>query len=172
MEELGRDQAGAKIYIGSRVCDAFFGEGDVTGKVACGGGGFNVDVKWDKPPAYGAAGKDSGRDAHHLTVIPRARVVQRHTGAEFERGDVHRARGVNDADAERLLEQQRVQWQPGSPARPPPAAAAASPRSTRASPGGAASPRADRHAAREVRGEADDELKATLLKPWRGQVTR
>ena len=31
MEELGRDQAGAKIYIGNRVCDDFFGEGDVTG---------------------------------------------------------------------------------------------------------------------------------------------
>ena len=39
--ELGRDQAGAKIYIGSRVSDDFFGEGDVTGKVACSGGGLS-----------------------------------------------------------------------------------------------------------------------------------
>ena len=177
--EVGRDQAGAKIYIGSRVCDDFFGEGEVTGKVACGGGGgFNVVVNWDKPPAHGAAGKDSGRGAQHLTVITRARVIQQHTGAEFESGDAHRARGVNDADMERLHQEQQWAQQQHSPARLPPAAAAASPQSMRAaasppslrSSPGTFSPRAYRHATREARGEAEDELQALLRKPWRGQA--
>ena len=119
-----------------------------------------------------------------------------HSGEDFERGRVHhvqqeeRLHGVEPTDANEDTPDERApraaadraprptnmvdletvgNFTPSSTARS--GWQAMSPRSTRHS-GGAPSPREDRAAARETTREADDDARALMLKPWRGQADR
>jgi hypothetical protein len=119
---FGLDRDGAELRLNDRVAHDFGNTGTVTGFEAAEEGSGLLDqicCRWDRvegdatapPPSVGA---------RHLKkiVAPAVRVARRHTGAEFESGDVHRARGVNDADMERLRERERQA--PLSPPRAPP----------------------------------------------------
>ena len=83
------------------MTDDIFGDCIVRGTVPLDKGeGLNVRIDW-----LGAqdSSKPKSRGAEHLTVkYPSAvgeTTARRHTGAEYESGEVYAARGRNDADA-------------------------------------------------------------------------
>ena len=168
------DVAGNQLKTGQTVTDVLFGDGLVRGTVPLEKGeGVNVLIDWLVPKD----GKPESRGAERLTAkYPSGggeTTTRMHTGAEYESGTVYERRGRNDADAARLRAENGEDMGEAAGAQSPPRAfAAGSPRSTRASPGAANSPRDDRTAAQEARGEAEDELQALLRKPWRGQATK
>ena len=91
------DSAGDEIREGVTVRDVMFGQGIATGTIPIAHGlGVNVTIKClgvsddDRPPS---------RSAEDLTVVYFRSAGSFHTGAAFESGEVHRARGVNDAAA-------------------------------------------------------------------------
>ena len=96
-----KDAAGNPLKTGQTVTDDMFGDCIVRGTVPLGKDeGLNVRIDW-----LGAkdSSKPKSRDAEHLTVkYPSAvgeTTARRHTGAEYEWGEVYAARGRNDADA-------------------------------------------------------------------------
>ena len=113
---------------------------------------------------------------------PVATVTSRHTGADFERGLVHRRNErpivggmrADGWDDERDDEQARapVGRQQHSPQRAPRdlPSTQASPALSARSELDAGSPREARAEARTARSEAEDALCAVLRKPWRGQA--
>ena len=96
-----KDAAGNPLKTGQTVTDDMFGDCIVRGTVPLDKDeGLNVRIDW-----LGAkdSSKPKSRGAEHLTVkYPSAvgeTTARRHTGAEYESGEVYAARGRNDADA-------------------------------------------------------------------------
>jgi hypothetical protein len=102
------DVAGNHLKTGQTVTDDLLGDGIVRGTIPLDKGpGLNVLIDWlgPKDPS-----KPKSRGAEHLTAkfAPGGAdgggaTVRTHTGAQFESGGVHAARGRNDADAERMI---------------------------------------------------------------------
>ena len=89
------------------VRDEIFGEGITRGVVQLDRGvGYNVLVDWRQPAKPEDRPKPKSRGPENLTVVggeqaetegAREQTILRHTGAEFESGAVHRARGLNES---------------------------------------------------------------------------
>ena len=92
------DTNGVQLKIGQTVTDDVFGDGIVRGTVPLDKGeGLNVLINWLGPRDNS---KPKSRGGANLTVKFVATGVSTfHTGADFESGAVHAARGRNDRSA-------------------------------------------------------------------------
>ena len=123
-EVLGLDADGAELRVGDKVQHSFGPTGSITGitrALADSGLLDKFNIVWDCSPSEAPASTASSQHVRKLpaaaATMPGARVTQQYTGAEYESGALHRARGVNDAEAERLRE--REGQEPLSPPRAP-----------------------------------------------------
>eukprot|EP00966_Prymnesium_polylepis_P060000 1391755-Prymnesium_polylepis.1 len=168
-----QDKNGTDLRVGQRVIDDMFGEGEVRGTEPVEkGDGLNIVVRWIENASND---KPRSRSTEHLVVKPLATTRTFHTGAQFEAGTAGGARVHDD----QTFNNGAMPATPGSPDRADAfgaarTAAAGSPRSTRASPAGSDQPSPRDHRAKKRAGErqAEDDLSAELLKPWRGQAEK
>lgn len=94
-----QDANGKQLKAGATIVDDLFGDGIVRGTIPIEiGEGFNVLIDWLGP---GASEKPKSRDPKQLKLKYNGgtRILQQHSGADFESGRVYRQRGENDAEA-------------------------------------------------------------------------
>ena len=115
---LGVDADGAELREGDTVRHDFGATGRITGVILAPADSGLVDkfsIEWDCDPSKAPAPTASRQHVRKVAAAPRipgGRVGKKHTGAEFESGAVHRARGLNDAEMERMREREREPFSP------------------------------------------------------------
>ena len=159
------DSLNNPLKTGQTVTDDMFGEGIVRGTVPLDKGlGLNVLIDWLGPKD---TSKPKSRGAENLIVkYPSggaAVTVRAHTGAQYESGVLHAARGRNDADAERLLPEDECVEPAGAQSPPQRRAAGANATGPDAASPNRRSPRV------EARQEAAE---PAVYEPWLGKAGR